>query len=80
MRLIQMMVAGAVLCTALLAQESPTTTPGTGGGQARAAKIISPEVHADGRITFRLLAPKAAEVLFGDANFHRETICQELKI
>lgn len=47
---------------ALLAQESATTTPGT-GGQAQAAKVRSPEVLADGRVTFRLFAPKALEVL-----------------
>ena len=63
MKLIQTLVAGVVLCVPLLAQESPTTTPGTGGGGARAAKIRSPEVLADGRVTFRLLAPKATEVL-----------------
>jgi enterochelin esterase family protein len=63
MNLIQTTLAPVVLCMALLAQESPTTTPGTGGGQARAAKVRSPEVLADGRITFRLLAPKATEVL-----------------
>jgi enterochelin esterase-like enzyme len=63
MNLIQTMLAPVVLCMTLLAQESPTTTPGTGGGQARAAKVRSPEVLADGRITFRLLAPKATEVL-----------------
>ena len=63
MKLIQTMVASAVLCVTLLAQEPPATTPGTGGGQARAAKVRSPEVLADGRVTFRLLAPKATEVL-----------------
>jgi enterochelin esterase-like enzyme len=63
MKLIQTMVALMVLCTTLLAQEPPATSPGTGGGQARVAKIRSPEVLADGRITFRLLAPKATEVL-----------------
>ena len=63
MELIRTMVAPAVVCITLLAQEAPRTTPGTGGGQAQAAKVLSPEVHADGRITFRLLAPKAAEVL-----------------
>jgi enterochelin esterase-like enzyme len=63
MRLIQTMVALLVLCGCLLAQEPPATTPGTGGGQAQAAAVRSPEVLADGRITFRLLAPKATEVL-----------------
>lgn len=47
----------------LVAQEAPATSPGTGGGQARAAKVRSPEVLADGRVIFRLLAPKATEVL-----------------
>src|SRR5450759_1456720 len=63
MKRMQAMGAPAVLCTTLLAQEAPTTTPGTGGGQARAAKVRSPEVLADGRVTFRLLAPKDTEVL-----------------
>lgn len=63
MKLLQTMVASTVLCIALLAQEAPTTTVGTGGGQARAAKVRSPEVLADGRVTFRVLAPKATEVV-----------------
>jgi enterochelin esterase-like enzyme len=63
MKLIQAMIAPAVLSVALFAQEAPTTSPGTGGGQVRAAKVHSPEVLADGRVTFRLLAPKATEVL-----------------
>jgi enterochelin esterase-like enzyme len=62
-KLIQMMVVAAIPCSPLLAQEPPATSPGTGGGQAEAAKVHSPEVHADGRVTFRLLAPKATEVL-----------------
>jgi enterochelin esterase-like enzyme len=63
MRLIQAMIAVVVLSVTLLAQEPPGVSPGTGGGQARAAKILSPEVLADSRITFRLLAPRATEVL-----------------
>jgi enterochelin esterase-like enzyme len=63
MKLIQTVLTTAFLCMTLLAQEAPTTTVGTGGGQARAARIASPEVLKDGRVTFRLLAPKAAEVL-----------------
>src|SRR6516162_8819861 len=62
MTLIQIILAPAVFCIALLAQEAPATSPGTGGGQARAAKLRSPEVLADGRVRFRLLAPKATEV------------------
>src|SRR5260370_39843102 len=63
MKLTQTMLTPLLLSMTLLAQEAPTTTPGTGGGQPQAAAVRSPEVHADGRITFRLLAPKAAEVL-----------------
>ena len=63
MKLMQTIVAPALLCITLLAQEAPTTSPGTVGGQTRAAKVRSPEVLADGRATFRLLAPKATEVL-----------------
>src|SRR5689334_6281171 len=63
MMLIRSMVLSAIVCFILPAQEAPATTPGTGGGQAQAAKVHSPEVLADGRVTFRLLAPKAAEVL-----------------
>jgi len=53
----------AALSTTVLAQEPPAVTVGTGGGQAQAAAIKSPEVLADGRLTFRLIAPKATEVL-----------------
>jgi enterochelin esterase family protein len=63
MKLIRTMLAPVILCVALLAQGAPVTSPGTGGGQARAAKTRSAELLADGRITFRLRAPKATEVL-----------------
>jgi enterochelin esterase-like enzyme len=63
MKLIRAIAALIALCMPLLAQEAPTTTPGTRGGQARAAKIISPEVLGGGTVTFRLFAPKATEVL-----------------
>jgi enterochelin esterase family protein len=51
------------LSTSVLAQEPPAVSVGTVGGQAQAAAVKSPEVLADGRVTFRLLAPKATEVL-----------------
>jgi enterochelin esterase family protein len=51
------------LCIASLAQEPAAVSPGTRGGQAQAAKVVSPEVHSDGRVTFRLRAPEAAKVL-----------------
>ncbi|MGA2114816.1 MAG: alpha/beta hydrolase-fold protein [Bryobacteraceae bacterium] len=63
MKRIQTMAALIAFCVPLIAQEAPTTTPGTAGSQARRAKIISPEVLAGDTVTFRLLAPKAAEVL-----------------
>jgi enterochelin esterase-like enzyme len=55
------MMLVVVFCTTLLAQESTTTSVGT--GPAGAAKVRSPEVRADGRVTFRILAPKATAVL-----------------
>src|SRR5689334_2681232 len=30
--------------------------------QSRADQVVSPEVHSDGRVTFRVYAPKASEV------------------
>ena len=63
MRLILTIGSIIVLTSVLFAQEPPAVTVGTGGGQAQAAVVRSPEVLADGRITFRLLAPRATEVL-----------------
>ena len=63
MKLIHGIVAVIVLSTPVFAQEPAATTPGTRGGQAAAARAVSPEVLSDGRVTFRLFAPKATEVL-----------------
>jgi enterochelin esterase-like enzyme len=63
MRRVQTAVAVAVLSTTLLAQERPISSVSTAGGVAQAAMVRSPEVLADGRITFRLLAPGATKVL-----------------
>jgi enterochelin esterase-like enzyme len=52
--------AAVTLATPLFAQEAPTTSVGTRGGQA--AAVQSPEVLADGRVTLRLSAPGAAGV------------------
>lgn len=57
----------SVLPGTLLAQQSPGTNgvgtgPGSPFGLAHAA-VRSPEVHADGRVTFRLVAPKSTEVM-----------------
>jgi len=61
--LIQAIPTLFIFTLTLLAQEPPTASPGTRGGQTQAAAVRSPEVLPDGKITFRLLAPKAAEVL-----------------
>ena len=63
MKLIQTVATLVVLCGTMLAQEPAAVSPGTRGGQAQAAKVVSPEVLADGRVTFRLLAPEATKVL-----------------
>jgi len=48
-------------CAAMLAQP-PAAAPGRGPGRGGAPAPRSPEVAADGRITFRLRAPNAKEV------------------
>jgi enterochelin esterase family protein len=63
MKLIRLTVAVASVCATVLAQEPPAVSPGTVGGQSQATKVQSPEVLADGRVAFRLFAPRAAEVL-----------------
>ncbi len=63
MRLMFTIGALLLLATPLPAQEAPRTSVGTGGDRAQAATVRSPEVLADGRVTFRLLAPRATEVL-----------------
>ena len=50
-----------LLAPEVAAQPSPSPRP-TAPAAARAPEVVSPEVHPDGRVTFRLLAPKAAEV------------------
>ena len=62
MRFIHLLATPLWLSLLLSAQEPPAISPGTGGGASPAVKVRSPEVLADGRVTFRLLAPKAAEV------------------
>jgi enterochelin esterase-like enzyme len=63
MRLTHATCALLLLSAPLVAQEPPATSVGTRGGQAQAAAVRSPEVLADGRITFRLLAPNATDVV-----------------
>jgi enterochelin esterase-like enzyme len=60
-KLIPSMMVAVVVCMSVFGQESTTTSVGT--GPAGAAKVRSPEVLADGRVTFRIFAPKATAVL-----------------
>jgi enterochelin esterase-like enzyme len=41
---------------------TPGATPGGGRGRGGAPAVVSPEVHADGRITLRYRAPNATQV------------------
>jgi enterochelin esterase family protein len=61
-RFIQMTTLSVLLGMPLFAQEAGTTSPSTTGGMDAAAKVQSPEVLPDGRVTFRIYAPKASEV------------------
>lgn len=63
MKLIKILVASMLLSVTLIAQEPNAISPGTTGGQAPVAVIKSPEVLPDNRVTFRLLAPAATQVL-----------------
>jgi hypothetical protein len=63
MRLVQTTAAILGLSPTLFAREPPAASVGTRGGQAQAAAVRSPEMLADGRVTFRLLAPNATEVM-----------------
>src|SRR4051794_34924545 len=56
----------AVLAAATAAAQAPAPRPNTyrspGGTTGAAARIVSPEIHADRSVTFRIRAPQAAEV------------------
>lgn len=53
-----------MLCWTIAAQDTPRPNPyrSPNRGATQAPRMISPEVHSDGKVTFRLRAPKAAEV------------------
>ncbi len=61
MQHIPALLLSVALCTSLFAQEAATTSVGT--VTAGAAKVHSPELLPDGRVTFRILAPKATAVM-----------------
>ena len=62
MRKLILTILTALLSLPVHAQEAGTTSPSTTGGMVAAAKVHSPEALPDGRVTFRLYAPKANEV------------------
>lgn len=61
MKRIPALLLSVALCTSLFAQEAATTSVGT--VTSGTAKVHSPELLPDGRVTFRILAPKAALVM-----------------
>ncbi len=54
----------SLLCTGLVFGQAPAPAAGAaGGGRGPAApRVVSPEIHPDKTVTFRLLAPKATAV------------------
>ncbi len=65
-----------ILCRLpLFGQEIPSTSTNT--VSARAARVTSPEVEPDRRVTFRLFAPKANEVLLTGEFMHGATNIQK---
>jgi enterochelin esterase family protein len=62
MKFCQMLAMTIFLCVPLMAQEAGTTSPSTTGGMVTAAKLKSPEILPDNRVTFRLYSPGANEV------------------
>ena len=62
MKTIPAALLSLALCGGVMAQEAATTSPSTTGGPV-AARVPSAEIHPDRRVTFRLYAPKATEVL-----------------
>ncbi len=56
----------AVVAAATAAAQAPAPRPNTyrsaGGTGTAAARIVSPEIHQDRRVTFRIRAPQAADV------------------
>src|SRR5690349_2446970 len=67
---IRVVLALAFVSPSLLSAEQATTPPATapqapaaGRGGGRGAALKSPEIAADGRVTFRLRAPNAKEIV-----------------
>ena len=57
-------VAIGLACATGAYSQQPAPAPAAGrGGAAQGPRVISPEIQPDKKVTFRLLAPKADEVL-----------------
>jgi len=54
------LLAGTIVCAQALPAQKPQAPPAT--PQVPPTSVVSPEVHADHRVTFRLRAPNAKEV------------------
>src|SRR5690349_15400232 len=76
-RVVMSVCAGLLLGGALLAQapappqaSGPGAQAGRAGGPGRGGPpVVSPEIRADGRVTFRIVAPQATSVsVTGDVN------------
>jgi hypothetical protein len=60
---IRLLAGFLALCVLAIAQDArPKNTYHSSGGASTASRIVSPEIHSDRIITFRLRAPKATEV------------------
>lgn len=58
-----LVVCGIALSASLLAQAPAASGRGGGRGRGPADNLVSPEVHADRTVTFRLRAPQANDVI-----------------
>jgi len=57
---------GVVLVAQAPATQAPAAPPGPGRGGGRGGPaVVSPQIEADGRVTFRILAPQATTVTVG---------------
>src|SRR5262245_37795795 len=61
-RLHAMLSIIALTATLLPAAQTPAFAQGRGQGQSQGPTVVSPEVGADRRVTFRVLAPSAQKV------------------
>jgi enterochelin esterase-like enzyme len=69
-------VAALGLPAALLGQDAPPA--GRGGRGGRGPQVTSPEINADGRVTFRLLAPNAQNVTLSAGDVPREAMASAM--